>query len=225
MKSDSVWFGLLAKSALGGLAEYYDKHESLLQSAKEQAASKINREINELAKNAHLNEDEEYAEWSIKMQEHEATYDMLFTNFFRYSFLVLTYVVLEDHLHRLCLALQDVKKLDEPAPYPSADILKTYKAYVQRAGVTATPELWESMEDLQSVRNCIVHSSGDVVRSRYKAKINSVAAKNVGVQVSGKHERYEMTPLYLKDGMVMVESRYCTKVTQDMHNLIEATLR
>ncbi|GAG58290.1 unnamed protein product [marine sediment metagenome] len=221
MKSDTIFFGILAKSAFSGLSEYYERSESLLESAKKEGASRINEEVNKLARDFALSKDEEYGEWVSKMQDHETTYDMLFTNFFRYSFIVLAYLVLEDHLHRFCIALQDAKGLAEAPPIPKGNIIKTYRNYVDRAKVSVQDGLWEGVEDLRFIRNCITHSSGNVARSSYQSDLYRIAQKNVGIYISRKFDRNEMTPLYLQDNMIMIESKYCKSVVRDMQVLFE----
>jgi hypothetical protein len=88
MKSSSVWFGILALPSLNGLRRYYSKSESLLKSA----AVRDKKRIAELSKSRamalRLDSEEEYAEWSLMMQSHETTYEMLYTNFLRYSFVI-----------------------------------------------------------------------------------------------------------------------------------------
>ena len=221
MKSDAVFFGILARSAFSGLGEYYEKSESLLESAKKEGASRINEEVKKMVRNFGLSEDEEYGEWASKMQDHETTYDMLFTNFFRYSFTVLAYLVLEDHLHRFCMAIQDAKGLAEAPPIPKGDIIKTYRNYIDRAKVPVQNSLWEAIEDLRIVRNCVTHSSGNVARSSHQSDLYRIAQKNIGIYISRKFDHNEMTPLYLQDNMIMIESRYCESVVHEMQALFE----
>jgi len=222
MKSDTVFFGILTKSVFEGLNEYYEKIESLLASAKEENKSRIAQEIGKMVKQLALSKDEEYSEWDLKMQEHDTTYDMLFTNFFRYSFIVLTSLALEDHLHRFCYALQDAKKHPKTPPNPRSNIIETYKNYVQQVGVSVQPDLWERIKDLNIIRNCIVHSSGNVNRSRYKSDLIRISKKDIGINISRKVEHTELTPLYLNDNMLMFEPRYCKSVIDDIRVLLEA---
>jgi hypothetical protein len=101
MKYSDSWFGMFSKAALSGLREYYQQSEALLASAKKKDLSRIEEEVNKIAAEQNLTEDEKYSEWVISTDEHEATYDMFFTNLFRYSFIVLVTLVLEDHLNTL----------------------------------------------------------------------------------------------------------------------------
>jgi len=221
MESDTVWFGLLAKSALNGLTEYNEKSETLLQSAKRESFRKIEEEVSRIAKELSLNEDEEYGEWSVKMQEHEGTYDILFTNFFRYSFLILAYAILEDHLYRLCIALYDAKRVEEPLKLPKYNIVKSYRSYIDKAASSVGEELWAKIEDLQFIRNCIAHNSGDVSRSKHKIELFRIAQMNVGIHISHKSHREGLTRLYLRDNMIIIEPKYCKSIALNMRDLIE----
>lgn len=222
MKTETVFFGILVKPALDGLIEYYETSESLLESAKKGHLSRINEEVKRIAKETVLSKDEEYAEWVLRIQEHENTYDMLFANYFRYSFIVLVFLVFEDHLHRFCYALQDAKGYPKPPPKPKANIIKTYGNYILEVGVSVEPSLWEASNELNIIRNCIVHSSGDITHSHHHSDLLKISQKDIGINISHKAERTELTPLYLKDNMLMIESRYCKSVINDIKVLFDA---
>jgi len=221
VKSDTVWFGLLAKSALNGLAEYNEKSEALLQTARQESLHKIEEEVGRMTKELALSKDEEYAEWSIKMQELEGSYDILFANFYRYSFIILAYALLEDHLFRLCMALDDARRVKERFTGREHNV-KSCKNYIDKAAPSIEAALWANVEDLRFIRNCIAHSSGDVSRSRYKLELLRIAELNIGISISHKSKRESLTPLYLKDDMMMIEPRYCDSIALDIHKLIES---
>jgi|GEM_PF-5509349 len=175
-----------------------------------------------------LSKEREYEEWAMRIQEHDEKYDMMFTNFFRYSCIVLIFLVLEDHLHRLCYALQDVKQyhigveqyLEARENARKSTVVK-YKDYINCTGVSVRPSLWEVIKDLNTIRNCIVHSSGDISRSRYKKDIMKIAEKGVGIRISGKSDSNELTPLYLANNMLMIEAKYCKAVISEIAALFE----
>jgi len=220
MKSDTIWFGLLAKSAFSGLGEYYRKSESLFESAREKDSLEIQEEIKTLARDLRLSKDEEYGEWSLKMQEHEEQYDMLFTNFLRYSFIVLAYLVLEDHLHRFCMALQDAKgPAAKPVLKPGSNAWE-YREYINTR-VSVQASLWEGVEDLRFIRNCITHASGNVARSNCRPDLHRIANKNVGISISSRGIADKMTPLYLEGDMILIEPQYCKSVVHDIGVLLE----
>jgi hypothetical protein len=75
-------------SDMNGVAKYYDLMESQLQIAK----SDDRKKIPEMLASLGLSREEEWVEWDVAMQEHEATYDMLFVNFLRYSCIALLFL-------------------------------------------------------------------------------------------------------------------------------------
>lgn len=226
MKMSSVFFGILAMPTFDGLREYYEKSESFLASAKKDHRAKIDEQVQKMKKDLALTDEEEFAEWSVLMDGHEATYDMLFTNFFRYSFIVLATLVLEDHLYRLCLALQEKTGNREDVPIPGGDNINTYKNYIlNEIKVSVQPRLWDWIDDLRYVRNCIVHASGDITRSKKERELKALAKRNVGIHISGRVERTEMTPLYLNDNMLMIESRYCETVIDGIETLFKEIIK
>lgn len=220
MKTDTVFFGILTRSAFDGLMEYYETNESLLASIKKEDSIRINEEVKKTVRDLALSNESEYAEWDMRMQDHDAKYNMLFANFFRYSFIVLVFLVLEDHLHRLCCALQDAKTYPKAPPIPKRNIIEKYKKYIYEVGISVRSNLWEGVKDLNTIRNCIVHSSGDVSRSRYE-DLTKIAGKGVGIQISGKSDRNELTPLYLADNMLMIEAKYCESIIPEITVLFE----
>lgn len=220
MNWDTVFFGLLTRSAFDGLLEYYDTNESLLASIEKKDRIKINREVKKIVKDLELSNEKAYAEWDVRMQEHDAKYYMLFTNFFRYSFIVLVFFMLEDHLFRLCCALQDIKQYPKAPKIAKRNIINTYKKYINEVGISVRPSLWEIAEELNTVRNCIVHSSGNVTRSRYKDLIK-IAEKGIGIRISGKSDGNELTPLYFTDNMLMIEHKYCKSIIPQITFLFE----
>lgn len=222
MKTETVFFGILMKPALNGLIEYYETYESQLSSVKKLDLSRINEELKRISRDSALSRDEEYAEWDILMQEHETKYDMLYANFFRYSFIVLAFLVLEDHLHRFCCALHDAKHYPKAPPNPGSNIVETYKSYILGVGVSVQADLWEGIEELNIIRNCIVHSSGDISRSRKKADLVRISQKGIGIHLGNRVNRKELTPLYLNDNMLMIEPKYCKSVVKEIKVLFEA---
>lgn len=226
MTWDTVFFGLLTRSVFDGLLEYYETNESLLASIEKEDSIRINKEVNIEVMDSALSKEREYAEWDMRMQEHDAKYHMLFTNFFRYSYIVLISSVLEDHLYKLCRALQDIKQYIDVQQYLKArkndrtSTIEKYKNYINDVGVSVRPNLWEVIKDLNAIRNCIVHSSGNVNRSRYQ-DLMKIAEKGVGIRISGKSDSNELTPLYLADHMLMIEAKYCKSIIPQITVLFE----
>jgi hypothetical protein len=209
------FFPDLTLTTIDGLTKYYDTIESQLQSAKQEEHQRVLAEI----RNLELDWEDEFAEWDIAMQEHTATHNMLFSNFFRYSFIVLLFLVLENQLRELCSI---VGKLKENAP-PRAEreIIKTYKNYLKRSGIDIPDQLWESIHNVNKVRNCIVHTSGSVKGFKYEQHLRRIAQQGVGLDISGYNYQGGSTPLYLEDDMLILEPEYCKRTIADIRKLFE----
>jgi len=212
---DTAFFRDLSSATLDALSEYYRSMESQLSSLKTGERARIARQVDKLA----LTGDEEYQEYNLAMQDYEAKYEMLFTNFFRFSDVTLLALALEDWMAKLCRVVHDIKKLPGAPPIPGNKVIATYKAYLTKAHVFADKGLWEGALDLYSVRNCIVHNSGNVSRSRYKQQIEALALKTRGIQISGQHRDREAIPLYLEDGMLIIDAVYCESATEEVKAL------
>ena len=87
VSTDTAFFRNLSLAAIDSLKEYHTTFESQLKSIKDGEKVRIEEDLRRL----HLSEEESFAEWSLAMDQYSAKYDMLFTNFFRYS---LRYVTL-----------------------------------------------------------------------------------------------------------------------------------
>jgi hypothetical protein len=224
MKYDDSWFGILSNSALSGLRGYYTQSESSLASARDEDLSRIKEEVNKLAETKKLTEDEEYSEYSLLIDEHEITYDMFFTNLFRHSFVVLANLFLEDHLHKLSMALYKLKGNRELPPKPKGNIIATLRGYIDSFGLSYDKSLWDFVDDLRVIRNCIVHASGDISQCGpdQQAHIRGIAAKNIGIHIGGESTQYKLKPLYLDDDMIIIEPRYCETIINGVANLIKA---
>lgn len=213
----NVLYRNLSLAIFDSLNQYYQTMESQLTTLKRDEQKRIEEDIKKLK----LSSDEEYAEWSMETDNLTTKYSMLYTNFFRYSFLVLLFLLLDDWLHRLCLAVQEFKHLPDP-PAPDRDILRAYKKYLAKANVTVTDNLWEFAFDLQKVRDCIVHTSGDIGRSRDEKHLRNLAKRKIGIEISTRgYYRDEEEPLYLEENMLIVKSDYCRSTILDIKLLID----
>lgn len=212
----NVLYRNLSLATFDSLNEYYQVMESQLTTLKRDEQKRIEEDIKRLE----LSGDEKYAEWSMETDNLTAKYNMLYTNFFRYSFIVLLCLVLDDWLHRLCLAVQEFKHLPNPLEQ-GKDILRDYKRYLAKANVIVTDNLWEFAFDLQKVRDCVVHTSGNISRSRDKEHLRNLAKRKIGIEISTRGYYSEQEePLYLEENMLIVKSDYCRSTIVDIKLLI-----
>lgn len=214
MKLDTVFFRNLSLATFNGLNEYHGVIELQLKTLKENDRKKIEDDIKKLG----LSDEKMFAEWDLAIQAHTATFNMMYTNFYRYSFVVLLFLALEDWLHKLCLAAQDVNGIPNP---PLKNSLKEYKKYLIEAQISVSNKLWEVAYDLKKVRDCIVHTSGNVTRSRDEKYLRAMAQRNNGVKISSQLDRDDEEPLYLDNDMLFIQSDYCIFTIKNIKVLIE----
>lgn len=217
MSIDALFARTLALGAIDGLREYYEAMEKELQSLKVRKSEEIHQQI----RNLKLSSDEESSELDIAMQEHRATYDMLFANYLRYSYITLLFLVLEYQLHEICRAIQEVKNIPTPVRKPYKNILKGYRKYLKdKAGIAVK---WDRVFDLNKIRNCIVHASGNIYLSKDKTHLISVAKREKGLSINGINYNYnaQTEPLYLEDGMLVLEPEFCTNAMLEVRKLID----
>jgi len=216
MNWDTAFFRNLFLGTFNSLNDYYETVEAQLKSLKENDRKRIDDYIGKLE----LGDEETYAEWSVAMQEHTATYSMLYSNFFRYSFVILLFLALEDWLHRLCLAVQDIKNHPNPL-VQSKDMLRVYKQYLADTQISVDDKLWEVAHNLQKVRDCIVHTSGSVIRSRDEKHLRAMAQRKMGIKISSHVDRGDEKPLYLENNMLIIQPDYCKSTINNIKLLIE----
>jgi hypothetical protein len=217
---ETGFFRNLSRAAFDGLNEYYDAMETQL---KRMAKEDKKKKENDVAKLKLNDKEKRYSEWDLAMQDHDATYNMLFKNFLRYSFIVLAGLVLEDWMYKLCLAAKDLKGASGPVPALGRDILKNYKKYLENIGVKVDDKYWQSIWDFVKVRNCIAHNSGKVGRSRrYENHLRNMAKRRLGVSIGYDTTDEEIQPLYLEGDMLVIEPEYCEALVRDIKQLFES---
>ena len=204
----------LAMGTLDGVAKYYELVESQLHSAKEEDRAKKLKEVRSMG----LRREDELVEWDLAMQKHDYTFNMLQPNYFRYSCIVLLYLVLENRLGEVCKAAHSSGVLPAP-PKPRGNIIESYKNYLEAAGISNRQ--WEAMSNLSKIRNCIVHASGKVLGRPNEADIRELANSVIGIEISGTHDLPELQPLYLEDDMLMLEPEYCRSIIKTVRDFFE----
>jgi hypothetical protein len=116
---------------------------------------------------------------SIYRTHRKAEVETAFPQVARRSFVVVVVAAIEEHAHVLCDALHASKVLPLRWSDLHGNTLERLETYaVKLAGLAAPPaELWERAESLQEIRNCIVHTNGDVSRTRDSGKsLRAIAA-------------------------------------------------
>ncbi len=208
----------LTLAAIDGIERYYETIESQLNSAKVEERQRVDETI----KGMGLRGDEELAEWNIAMQEHEMNFDMLLPNFFRYSCIVLLFLVVENKLGEVCEAAYDENKLLPPPPSPKQSIINGYQKYLsEKVGITGLH--WEDLHELNKLRNCIIHASGKVKGCKDETFLQQLAKRGLGVSISGENDDHNdnIRPLYLEEDMLVLNPVYITRVIKNVRAFFE----
>lgn len=202
----------LTLAAISGIEEYYEAAESGLRAIE----SKELAQIRDMA----AAQNWEYDDWAVAKQEHEMTFDMLVPNYFRYSCIVLLYLVLESKLKEMCEIAHEATP-GEPLPDFGQDFVRRCKRYLKDAAGFSSKH-WEHIENLSKIRNCVVHTSGKV-EGKHCKQIEQLARVGIGIAVSGNERNMptELLPLYLEDNMLMIEPQYCRWIIKAVHEFFE----
>jgi hypothetical protein len=217
ISSDTAFFRILCDAALNSLGDYYEAMEGQLTEMKDEDRRRFVQQLDA----RHLKFKDEYlAEYDIATQQHDATFNMLFTNFFRFSYVVLLALVLEDWMGRLWRASCEVRSLRVNHRAHRHNIVQSYQKCLSNSGVVAAESLWQNARDLYTVRNCIVHDSGKVSSPEREQEIKELLSRTEGLEVSNRHkDSGTLQPLYLEDGMLLIQPAYCRTATDNVKRL------
>jgi hypothetical protein len=161
-------------------------------------------------------EDEEEAalQEDLAGDEFHCTYEIMFPRYMRYSFIVLLFLNLESLLTRFCDSIKRRNKIAIRSSDLKGDSVARSRTYLHK--VAAIPELmapvWNSIEDLSKVRNCIVHTLGKVELSSDQTRIKDIARQGIGLSIGDNG---------LEEGCIVLNPQFCIKAVDDVANLIK----
>ncbi len=159
--------------ALDSFRNYWNENERLIEKA-----AKLEAERNTPAWNPQT--DDEHGEFRWEQQMARQFHDAVMTPTFRYSSIVMLYVIIERELLRVVANLDPSRSLkferkgssvlDPVAQFCEAN----FQLRLQNA-----PD-YQAVCDLQKVRNCIVHCRGDVSLSRDMKYLIQLKGRRIG---------------------------------------------
>ena len=129
--------------------------------------------------------EEDFAEWQSEINFLEDRYERDFPSKIRYSFLVLLYIVFETRLKAACDEIAKRRNLELKENELKGSSIERAKLFLEKvAKVTVKDQAtWQGILDFQKVRDCIVHSNGEVEISRDKKRIEDLCKKDLGLSV------------------------------------------
>jgi len=195
-------------AVLGMLKDYQIELESQLTRMQKDEADRIHTILKSIE-----DEDERYVNETIIGDEYHFTYEVMFPRSQRYSFVVLLFLNLENLLTRFSDGIKRRDGHQIRANDLKGDIIARSRMYLHKiANVPALPQdAWENIEDLSKVRNCIVHTLGEVSLSSDQKRILDIATQGIGLSIGDSD---------INEGFIVLEPIYCEKVVKDVSLLI-----
>lgn len=145
--------------------------------------------------------------------EFHYTHEVMFPRSQRYSFIVLLFLNLERMLTRFCDHVKKEGKHEIRVTDFKGDIVARSRTYLHKYAKVpeADKRFWDAIEDLSKVRNCIVHTYGQVEHSSDKKRLQDIANMNHGLSI-GDYD--------LDQGHIVLEPGYCEKAILDVSALM-----
>jgi hypothetical protein len=164
----------LIKIKIGYLKKHHNRVENLFEAEMKELALEAEEEESHFGTNRF---DEEYSSINWLLVQ-----EIQFVNIrmHRYSTILAIYSYLESSLQKICFEVEKNKLCPISVKDLNKDGIERSVLYIEKV-TSINPKLpndtWENIQHLKSVRNCIMHGSGDInlVRDSYKKKIENLA--------------------------------------------------
>lgn len=194
MKFRIDFFRAGVMSSFHGLGEFLQTVEAQLEEAKNLERGRLRAEYQAFEAKNREDEMSQAGELHAERQTVERQFEVTFTTTLRYSFVVSLFGQVESQLKAVCDTISKRKNLDLHLGDLSGRTLlaRTNKFLEKVAGQRGVPnDQCEVINDLQKVRDCIVHTNGRVALSRDEQHIRRLCAKGSGISLvaadSGLH--------------------------------------
>ena len=186
-----------SQERLSGLANYLAIMEAQVARIEVEQAEQLKKDLKSIPDSWSDADQYSFIQW--RENEYQL-FEITFAESFRYSFLVLVWLNIEDELKSVCVEIQRRKGL-APQQWKSKGVIEQCKEILKEtAGVilTGIPH-WSSICDLQKIRDCIVHTSGFVDDSRDKNYLQKlVKREGLNLQIDDYDRRLRISPEYCK---------------------------
>lgn len=151
-RSDTMW--LIEKFGL-----YLTSMEKAIAAGREEDRARINR--------IDINSEYAFDDQKEELHRHKLLFEEAFPSQLRYSFLVMSYILFESRSKALGKELNDRKIVvgktlkQKPGESFPQSVRRFFEAEPHRL-TFIEPATWTELSDLNELRNCIVHRSGEV---------------------------------------------------------------
>lgn len=165
------WARAQNECILADLATYLDRMEKQIEDARNLDRARIGLEALD------------QGEYELEIQEHQDTFTKVLPRYLRYSFITLTCTVIETEIERICCEIGRRNSLCLTPRELHGDTLERSHLFLSRVAHLREPErsLWTSLSDLMKIRHCIVHTGGDITRSRDRRHLENLSRQSEGL--------------------------------------------
>ena len=197
---------ILVLSAIDGLGKYLAVTEAQMEEVLH-----IERHTHETQASRYNREERE--EDQSMLNDLDNLYETELYPAMRYSFVVLLHIFTETRLRKFCSELQDERHVPIGVTDLSGSAIERIRTFLTKlAGVSVKdfPEKeWESLQNLQKIRDCIVHAYGHVKDSRDGPWLRKFASSKNAVSIGD-------------DGRLQIELEFCQQQLDNLRRLFES---
>lgn len=196
---ESHYFLTENRDRLNGLANYLAIMDAQVTRIEAEQAEELKEDLETLPDSWSETDKISFVQW----REHQyQQFINTFAESFRYSFIVLIWLVIEDELKRVCVEVQHRKGI-VPQQWQSKGVISQCKNVLKDvAGISfQNIAYWSNIRDLQKVRDCIVHTSGFVNSSRDKIYLIRLAEGENHLQIDDYDGRLRITNEFCKSAV------------------------
>lgn len=201
-----LWVQIETPQLLKHLANYHDLMEARLEQDASSAVDAILQSQRQ----------RDSALFEADVDETKWIYENYFPRFLRYSLIMTLVMILETQLVKLCDSIKVKRNLSVRSKDLKGDTLNQCKKFLESvAKLSLDQALWNRVIDVSKVRNCIVHSMGDIELSNDKNRLLDLVRANQGIAVG------DTVFQGLERNTIFISSEYCAQSIQHVAMLFD----
>ncbi len=211
------FFRIESMGMLSGINNYQDEMEALIIFIKKAEMDKILSQSNY--------DDLDVGELHANIDGARYEYEYNFPKFFRYSYIVLLFMITEKLLVKICNNLELRKNIQIGLNQLNGGIVERSKTYIHKLAMIDTNLNWTAIEELSIVRNCIVHTLGEFLDSRNSKRIKDLIELKKGLSHNNgfllKQDELYIEQCYCKESAIKVRDFF--NELFDLANIVAMT--
>lgn len=189
--------------SLDGIKEYYEISIKNIQSELDLIYQKHQTEINKIDPNDDIRKcelDDAFADYYDELKD-------VFIKNFNYSYISLLYSFLEKSLIDLCLIIKETKNIKIDLCDLKHEGIYKAKLFLQKLCEIDFPEssnAWQRIEMLNKIRNCIIHTDGDIQKANSSEKLKNIIMNSADLSLKD-NQFIELSDKYIRDTIQVIE--------------------